>query len=61
MDNQGKSVVIEPGPQYKEVAQNVLEDFRDGKEQQQNVSTPVFEGTRMYYRTPGLLYCIGGK
>jgi outer membrane protein assembly factor BamB len=59
MDNQGTTLVIQPGPQYKEVATNVLEESRDGKQQDQNVSTPIFEGTRMYYRTPTFLYCIG--
>jgi hypothetical protein len=61
MDNQGTTVVIEPGKQYKEVASNLLEESKDGKSQAQNVTTPVFEGTRMYYRTPGFLYCIGEK
>jgi outer membrane protein assembly factor BamB len=60
MDNQGLTIVLQPGRVYKEVAQNVLEESRDGKSQEQNVSTPVFEGSRMYYRTPGYLYCIGG-
>jgi len=59
MDNQGGSVVIEPGKVYKEVAVNRLEELRDGKEQVQCLSTPVFDGTRMYYRMPGYLYCIG--
>ncbi len=58
MDNQGTTLVIEPGRQYKEVARNVLEDSGSGKDQVQSVSTPVFEGDRMYYRTPGYLYCI---
>ena len=62
MDNQGKAVIIEPGRQYKEVALNVLEDFsKNGKEQTQCVSSPVFEGSRMYYRTPSYLFCIGEK
>jgi len=60
MDNQGLTIVLQPGRVYKEVAQNMLEESRDGKSQEQNVSTPVFEGSRMYYRTPGYLYCIGG-
>ncbi len=59
LDNQGTSVVVEPGRQYKEVARNTIEEFRDGKSQVQNLSTPVFEGSRMYLRTPGYLYCIG--
>ena len=59
MDNQGLTIVLQPGRQYKEVAQNVLEESKDGKSQEQMVSTPVFEGSRMYYRTPNYLYCIG--
>ena len=59
MDNQGTTVVLQPGPKYKEVSVNVLEESRDGKAQEQNVSTPIFEGARMYYRTPNYLYCIG--
>jgi outer membrane protein assembly factor BamB len=61
MDNQGTTLVIEPGKEYKEVVRNVIEESKDGKEQVQNVSTPVFEGSKMYYRTPGYLYCIGTK
>jgi outer membrane protein assembly factor BamB len=60
MDNQGLTIVLQPGRVYKEVAQNLLEESRDGKSQEQNVSTPIFEGSRMYYRTPSTLYCIGG-
>jgi outer membrane protein assembly factor BamB len=62
MDNQGTTIVIEPGKKYKEVATNVIEErTKDGKEQEQNLATPVFEGSRMYYRTPGYLYCVGKK
>jgi hypothetical protein len=62
MDNQGATLVLEPGREYKEVARNVIEELgKNGKEQVQNVSTPIFEGARMYYRTPGYLYCIGEK
>jgi hypothetical protein len=59
MDNQGLTIVLQPGRQYKEVAQNVLEESKDGRSQEQMVSTPVFEGARMYYRSPNYLYCIG--
>src|SRR5262249_15940420 len=48
MDNQGGALIIQPGREYKVVAQNMLEESRDGKEQTQMVSTPVFEGARMY-------------
>jgi outer membrane protein assembly factor BamB len=61
MDNQGGTLIIQPGREYKVVAHNILEESKDGKEQVQMVSTPVFEGSRMYYRTPGFLYCIGDK
>lgn len=61
IDNQGTTVVIHPGREYKEVARNLLEDSSDGKQQSQNLATPVFEGTRLYYRAPGCLYCIGEK
>ena len=46
----GKMLLIEPGREYKEVAQNDLEPFR---------STPVFSGSRMYVRTLSSLFCIG--
>ena len=58
MDNQGTTLVIAPGKEYKEHVRNSIEESRDGKEQVQNVSTPVFDGTKKY-RTPGYLYCIG--
>ena len=61
MDNQGTTLVLQPGREYKLVAENFLAESKDGKEQAQTVSTPIFEGTRMYYRTPGFLYCIGEK
>ncbi len=61
MDNQGTTLVIQPGKQYKLEAQNYLEELADDKTQVQNLATPVFEGARMYYRTPGYLFCIGSK
>jgi len=61
MDNQGTTLVIQPGREYKEIARNVIEESKDGKEQVQNVSTPIFEDSQMYYRTAGYLYCIGDK
>jgi outer membrane protein assembly factor BamB len=61
MDNQGHTLVLKPGREFQIVAQNFIAESRDGKEQAQNLATPVFEGTRMYYRTPGYLYCIGDK
>jgi outer membrane protein assembly factor BamB len=46
----GRTVVLEPGREYREVGSNTLEPFR---------STPVFSGSRMYVRTMSHLFCIG--
>ena len=60
LDNQGRSVIIEPGRTYKEIAVNRIEEEGDNnKEQVQNLANPYFEGSRIYVRTPGYLYCIG--
>ena len=59
MDNQGTTIVLKPGREYHALHVNLLEETRDGKGQEQSVSTPIFEGTRMYYRTPNYLYSIG--
>ncbi len=60
-DDCGITVVIEPGREYKKVAVNTLENYSDGFSQEQTLGTPIFEGRFMYYRSPGYLYCIGGK
>jgi len=46
----GHTLILEPGREFKEVAHNSLESFR---------SSPVFEGKRMYVRTTKGLWCIG--
>lgn len=63
MDNQGITIVITPGKEYRQVALNVVEEFKDRKDKDpvQNLAAPVFDGARLYYRTPGYLYCIGEK
>ena len=62
LDNQGRSVIIEPGRTYKEIAVNRIEEEGDNnKEQVQNLANPYFEGSRIYVRTPGFLYCIGER
>jgi outer membrane protein assembly factor BamB len=48
--DEGVTLVLEPGREYKELARNTLEPFR---------STPVFQGKRMYVRCKEHLYCIG--
>ena len=47
----GSIVVVKPGRKYEQVARNKVETSLR--------STPVFEGTRMYVRAPGHLYCFG--
>ena len=46
----GQTLVLEPGREYKEIAKNTLEDFR---------GSPVFDGKRVYIRGQTKLYCIG--
>jgi outer membrane protein assembly factor BamB len=48
----GKTLVVEPGREFKQIAENTLEPFR---------SSPVFEGDKMYVRTAKNMYCIGPK
>jgi outer membrane protein assembly factor BamB len=48
----GATVILEVGPDPKEIARNQLEKFR---------SSPVFIGNRMYIRSREKLYCIGGN
>ena len=48
--DQGATVVLQPGQEYKELGRNQLEPFR---------SSLVFDGKRVYVRTAKYLYCIG--
>lgn len=49
-NDNGTTVVMEPGREPKEIMRNTLEPFR---------SSPVFVGKRMYIRGMENLYCIG--
>ena len=60
--NTGKTVIIEPGREYKEVASNLMErSFRYSWNERPEgwVSCPFFEGSRIYYRAQKHMYCIG--
>ena len=46
----GKTVILQPGREYKEIARNSLEAFR---------SCPVFVGQRAYVRGHDSLWCLG--
>jgi outer membrane protein assembly factor BamB len=49
--NQGMTIVLKPGREYEELAQNELrEEFS---------SSPVFAGERVYFRTRKFAICIG--
>ncbi len=48
----GRTAVIEAGREFKELARNQVEAFR---------ACPVFVGGRLYLRTMGYLYCMGGE
>ena len=64
MDNQGTTVVFEPGPVFRKVAVNRIEQQIDRPwairpQEEIGYSPPVFEGSRMYLRGEHYLYCIG--
>lgn len=61
MDNRGTMIVFTAGRQFNQVARNTIEDLGSGCSQSPTLSTPIFEGTRMYYRGYDNLYCIGEK
>jgi outer membrane protein assembly factor BamB len=50
-NDQGETLVLEPGKQYKEVKRNRLPKGHGGG--------PAFDGKRMYIRSGSNLYCIG--
>jgi len=61
-DNQGTTVVLEPGRAFKQVARNRIEQlwFRYGFERNEcTQNSPVFVGNRLYSRGEVNLYCIG--
>jgi len=63
-DNQGSTIVIEPGRKFKQVAKNRIEQlyFRYGPERNEcSTSNPIFCGNRLFYRGEINLYCIGNK
>jgi hypothetical protein len=66
MDNQGHTVVLEPGGECKEVARNriamqIQRDWAITTQEYTTYAPPVVDGTRMYIRGERHLYCIGEK
>ena len=59
-DNQGATVVIEPGRTFKQVARNRIEQLRSSSDRNEcMLSNPVFSGKQIFVRTEANLYCIG--
>lgn len=64
-DNMGAGLVLAPGPQYKEVAKNIIENqvtsaWQDYK-QELFYASPVFDGNAMYLKGAEYLYCVREK
>lgn len=63
-DNQGTTVVIEPGREYREVARNRLDTLLDRHlplpaQETLTYSPPITDGQHIYLRGERYLYCIG--
>ena len=58
-DDQSQTIVLAPGRKYQQLAKNVLWELQPDGNQQEAQSNPYYEGSRIYYRTQGFLYCIG--
>jgi outer membrane protein assembly factor BamB len=66
MDNQGHSVVLEPGGECREVARNriamqVQRDWATTTQEYTTYAPPVADGNRMYIRGERHLYCMGSN
>lgn len=65
--NDGKNVILEPGPVFKVVAMNTIENIQSvGTYEhvgrfEQLICNPAFEGSRIYLHGPEYLYCVGEK
>ena len=70
----GTTIVIEPGRTFKQVAKNRIESAIEGDLFKRHdhfranhyypectVSSPIFDGNRIYYRAEEYVYCIGEK
>ena len=66
MDNQGTTLVLEPGPVYKVVARNQIatqldRDWPIPAQETLSYAPPLADGNRLYLRGEAYLYCIGEK
>jgi outer membrane protein assembly factor BamB len=65
-DNQGTTLVLEPGPTYKLVATNRIDTQLDRAwpipaQETLMYSPPIADGKRLYLRGEAYLYCVGEK
>ncbi|HET6252339.1 MAG TPA: PQQ-binding-like beta-propeller repeat protein [Tepidisphaeraceae bacterium] len=60
-DDQGQTLVLAPGPQYKELSKNLLVEYDKDGVQPEAQSNFYFEGSRIYFRTRAYMYCIGER
>ncbi|MDB5289642.1 MAG: outer rane biosis protein [Phycisphaerales bacterium] len=67
MDNTGRTLVMEPGPDPKTITRNQIEQIVapwdpkhfDAPHQEATLSSPLFVDGRLYYRGEQYVYCIG--
>ncbi len=62
-DDSGNTLIREPGPNGKVLARHTMllgPPDQNGRLSSAN-SSPVFDGSRIYWRVAGRLYCIGEK
>ena len=63
-DDAGYTHIIQPGPQFKELGRNILENIHlsglggNPCKQESFYTSPCFEGKAMYLRGEEYLYCI---
>src|SRR5262245_65640238 len=65
-DNQGTTLVLEPGPAYKVAARNRIATQLDRAwpvpaQETLTYAPPLADGGRLYLRGEAYLYCIGTK
>jgi len=63
-DNQGTTLVLQPGPTYKSIARNRIATQLERRwpipaQETLAYAPPLAEGGRLYYRGEAHLYCIG--
>jgi outer membrane protein assembly factor BamB len=61
IDNQGGTLILQPGKEYKEIAVNKIVTAEKQGANEQTVANPVFDGKLMLLRGQQYLYCIGSK